>query len=74
MSSPGQAGTRVPLRHSEQSEMIENQTNKFFEMETINYSNCYQNHIVSIEFQKFQAPGQFPELRSWLEFIFFYEN
>ena len=54
MSTPGQAATRslVPLRQGKQSEMIEDQTNKFFEMETINYSNCYQNHIVSIEFYK----------------------
>ena len=54
MSTPGQAVTRdpVPLRQAKQSEMIEDQTNKFFEMETINYSNCYQNHIVSIEFYK----------------------
>ena len=54
MSTPGQAATRapVPLRQVKLSEMIEDQTNKFFEMETINYSNCYQNHIVSIEFYK----------------------
>lgn len=54
MSTPGQAATRapVPLHQTKQSEMIEDQTNKFFEMETINYSNCYQNHIVSIEFYK----------------------
>lgn len=54
MSTPGQAATRapVPLHQTKQSEMIEDQTNKFFEMETINYSNCYQNHIVLIEFYK----------------------
>ena len=56
MSTPGQAATRAPVplhqNQTKQSEMIEDQINKFFEMETINYSNCYQNHIVSIEFYK----------------------